>query len=34
MPNASITYRNFWPDTAKVNQFETLLAVPLNICDD
>lgn len=34
MPNASITYRNFWADTPRVAQFETLMGVPAGTCDD
>ncbi|HYD36635.1 MAG TPA: hypothetical protein VEA60_03420, partial [Allosphingosinicella sp.] len=35
MPNAAVTYRNFWADTARVQKFETLLGIfPANSCDD
>ncbi|MES2441230.1 MAG: hypothetical protein V4574_00240 [Pseudomonadota bacterium] len=34
MPNASITYRNFWKDTARVHAYESLVAIPIDSCDD
>jgi hypothetical protein len=36
MPNAIITYKNFWTDTLRVNQFEALMspAIPANTCQN
>ena len=32
MPNASITYRNFWADTPRVHLYETLVGRPVDSC--
>lgn len=32
MPNASITYRNFWADTPRVHLYETLVGRPIDSC--
>lgn len=36
MPNAIITYRNFWTDVLRVNKFEALMnpPIPLNTCQN
>jgi hypothetical protein len=34
MPNAVVTYKNFWADSLRVLQYETLTSVPANSCDD
>ena len=34
MPNAIVTYRNFWVNTSRVNLYETLTGTALNTCDD
>jgi mono/diheme cytochrome c family protein len=34
MPNASVTYRNFWADTNSVLLYETLTGQPAGSCDD
>jgi hypothetical protein len=32
MPNASVTYRNFWADTPRVHLYETLVGRPIDSC--
>jgi hypothetical protein len=32
MPNAVVTYKNFWTDTLRVQQFETLTGEAANTC--
>jgi hypothetical protein len=32
MPNASVTYRNFWADTNRVHLYETLVGKPIDSC--
>jgi cytochrome c5 len=32
MPNAYVTYRNFWTDTLRVQQFESLIVPPASNC--
>ncbi len=32
MPNAIVTYKNFWADTSRVNLYEAATATPLNTC--
>jgi hypothetical protein len=34
MPNAVVTYKNFWADSLRVLQYETLTGVSANSCDD
>ncbi len=34
MPNAVVTYKNFWADSLRVQQYETLTGVPANTCKD
>lgn len=36
MPNAIITFKNFWTDTPRVNKYEALMnpAVPINTCQN
>jgi len=36
MPNAIITYKNFWTDVLRVNKFEALMSppIPLNTCQN
>jgi hypothetical protein len=34
MPNAVVTYKNFWADTPRVQQYETLTGTTVNSCDD
>ena len=34
MPNAVITYKNFWLDTPRVNQYEILNGLALNTCQN
>ncbi|ETX15941.1 hypothetical protein OCH239_11710 [Roseivivax halodurans JCM 10272] len=34
MPNAVVTYRNFWTDTNRVNLYEALTGTALNTCAD
>jgi cytochrome c5 len=32
MPNAYVTYRNFWTDSPRVQQFEALMGIPAGTC--
>lgn len=34
MPNAVVTYRNFWADTPRAQLYETLTGIAANTCDD
>lgn len=34
MPNAIVTYKNFWADTLRVNQYEILTGVAANTCQN
>lgn len=34
MPNAFVTYRNFWVDTPRVLMYETMVGAGANTCDD
>lgn len=34
MPNAVVTYKNFWADTPRVQQFEIITSVAPDTCDD
>lgn len=32
MPNAAVTYRNFWANATRVQLFETMMSIPANTC--
>jgi hypothetical protein len=34
MPNAVVTYKNFWADTPRVQQYEVITGVTSGTCDD